>query len=419
MLVQCFDHCLFVLARLILRAHAEQKVSTSLPGVGTPRFPRRRQEEYAGSSSRRSNMTGELDPRCLTPDASLNRVRIVDLPGVALSPEVCDALAYDLLSTPAVANHLRSRADQLGLAAVRAADPDVLLRRFDGCFEHPDSEIRTEAEEVARQIGAYLGYVILTLRRGDSANRAARTEWGDGYWRHWAGITRVTIGGGVVAGRLGPRLGARAARTLTDAGMDDCRVQLAPWPVMMPLVGAARAMAPGGPSAVVLDFGQSYIKRARAVYDHGALASLQLLPAVPTPTADLTAEGAGRLAEHMVSVVADTWREAVHPGFPLAPTIVVSLASYIRDGRPLPRQGGPYAAMSTITDNLERWLSRRISERVGYPLEIALLHDGTAAAFACAGEERAAVITMGTALGVGFSPSADGLRPIAPGFSIT
>ncbi len=56
---------------------------------------------------------------------------------------------------------------------------------------------------------------------------------------------------------------------------------------------------------------------------------------------------------------------------------------------------------------------------VALPPEVALLHDGTAAALACAGEERAAVITMGTALGVGFSPSADGLRPIAPGFSIT
>ena len=363
-------------------------------------------------------MTRELDPRRLTPDASLNRVRIVDLPGVSLPPEVRNALAYDLLSAAALANQLRSRADQLGLAAVRDAVPDVLLRRFDACFDHPEAEIRARAEEIARQLGAYLGYVILTLRRGDSANRAARPEWGDGYWRHWASITWVTIGGGVVAGRLGPRLVAHAVRTMTDARMDDCRVQLAPWPVLMPLVGAARAMVPGGPSAVVLDFGQSYIKRARAVYDQSALASLHLLPAVPTPLADMTVEGAGRLAEYMVSVVADTWREAVHPGVPLAPTIVISLASYIRDGRPLPRQGGPYAAMSPITDNLERWLCRRISERVGYPLGVALLHDGTAAALACAGEERAAVITMGTALGVGFSPPADSLRPIASGFSI-
>ena len=364
-------------------------------------------------------MTGGLDPHRLTPVASLNRVRIVDLPGVVLPPEVCGAVACDLLSAPALADHLRSRAGQLGLSAVRAAEPDVLLRRFDECFEHPDSTIRAAAEGVARQFGAYLGYVLLTLKRGDSANRAVRPEWGDGYWRHWGGVTRVRIGGGVVAGRLGPRLVAHAAQTLTDAGIDDCGVQLARWPTLLPLVGAARVMPPAGPSAVVLDFGHSFIKRACAEYHHDTLTALRLLPAVPTPPTELTTEGVGRLAQYVASVVADTQCEAADPGVALAPTVVVSLAAYVRDGQPLLRTGDPFAAMATIAGNLEVWLSERASERAGQPLEVVLRHDGTAAAYACAGVERAAVITMGTALGVGFSPPADGLRPIGPGFSIT
>jgi hypothetical protein len=49
---------------------------------------------------------------------------------------------------------------------------------------------------------------------------------------------------------------------------------------------------------------------------------------------------------------------------------------------------------------------------------VALIHDGTAAARAYAGEMRAAVITLGTALGVGFPPTSGGLRPIASFFAV-
>jgi len=47
------------------------------------------------------------------------------------------------------------------------------------------------------------------------------------------------------------------------------------------------------------------------------------------------------------------------------------------------------------------------------------LHDGTAAARAYAGEANAAVITLGTALGVGFPSRYDRLRPLEPGFSVS
>lgn len=51
-------------------------------------------------------------------------------------------------------------------------------------------------------------------------------------------------------------------------------------------------------------------------------------------------------------------------------------------------------------------------------LDVRLLHDGTAAASAMAGEAHAAVITLGTALGVGFPPGAGSCRPLAPGFLV-
>ena len=63
---------------------------------------------------------------------------------------------------------------------------------------------------------------------------------------------------------------------------------------------------------------------------------------------------------------------------------------------------------------LADWLAEPIGERTDRDLRVSLVHDGTAAARAYAGVERAAVVTMGTALGVGFSPPAEMVRPLAP-----
>jgi hypothetical protein len=62
-----------------------------------------------------------------------------------------------------------------------------------------------------------------------------------------------------------------------------------------------------------------------------------------------------------------------------------------------------------ITENLQAELTRRVGAELGEAIDVSLVHDGTAAATAYAGASNAAVITVGTALGVGFPPPADGL----------
>jgi hypothetical protein len=55
-------------------------------------------------------MSMALDPERLTPGASLNRVRIVDLPGVALEDTIRGRTAYDLLAARALADEARRHA---------------------------------------------------------------------------------------------------------------------------------------------------------------------------------------------------------------------------------------------------------------------------------------------------------------------
>ena len=105
---------------------------------------------------------------------------------------------------------------------------------------------------------------MLTLKRGDAVNRAARPEWDDSYWGYWAGIRQIWVGGGVLSGRLGPLAVEAAAAMLVAGGVTDCTVTLAAQPGILPLLGAARAVPPGSATAAVLDFGGTAIKRGIA-----------------------------------------------------------------------------------------------------------------------------------------------------------
>ena len=366
-----------------------------------------------------------IDPANLTPAVSLNRLRISDLPGSVLPAEVRGRTVYEFLSASALADRVRQQGLALGLGDLTGTDTDTALRHFDGCFNAAEPHIRAVADAEARRFGQYLGYVILALRRGDQVNREARLDWDDSYWAHWAAITTIDVGGGVVSGRLGSSLVAHAAHTLRQAGMDECAIRLAAWPMLLPLIGAARSVPSTCQAALVFDFGQSFVKRACGHYSGGTLTALKCIPSVPIRDstvvirAEPTVAQVQHLAEQMVEIMAATWQLAEDAGYHLAPVLCASIASYMRDGQPLPRQGGPYAALHMLSPNLEQWLAQRLNARLDRSFAVQLIHDGTAAARAQAGTAHAAVITVGTALGISFPPTAVGLRPIVAALTVS
>ena len=354
-------------------------------------------------------MNAPFNPDQLTPSVSLNRVRIVDLPGVALESSVKGKTAYELLSAQALTPYLREHAGALGLDAGLSDGVDLPVA-FDRCFEADDEHIRAAAEDAAGHFGRRLGYLILTLKRGDAANRRAREEWDDSYWAYWASIREIWLGGGLVSGHLGRRLRQYAQTVLAEAGATDCALHLSAYPSVLPLVGAARCFLPESQAGLVFDFGQSYIKRACALYESGTLVALRLLSPLATGRAGLAEDSADqsrRWAERIIDVMADTWQAARLSGLAPAPVMVASIASYVVDGQPAAYDRGIYAQLRAISDNLGRWLAQHVGERVERPVEISLLHDGTAAARTYAGTAHAAVIMLGTALGIGFPPRTD------------
>jgi hypothetical protein len=140
---------------------------------------------------------------------------------------------------------------------------------------------------------------------------------------------------------------------------------------------------------------------------------LALEPPLPALGALEPAAHARAIAE----LLADAWatHAATHA---LAPVIVCAIACYTSAGAPLPRQGSAYAALGAVSPNLSRWLAAEVSGRLGREVEIRLVHDGTAAARTYAGTPGTAVITLGTALGVGFAGADADYRPIEPGLTV-
>ncbi len=359
--------------------------------------------------------------------ASINRIRIVGLGAITLDAAVHGEQAYHLLSVPALIRYALERAEALGLPSgygemppespiVRREVPRWVVR----ALESPDPRRREAAQEIARRLGRNLGYILLTLKRGDRINRLARPDWGPDEWQQWAGVRTVWLGGGILSGQLGSLLLQHARALLRGVGYGDViHVYLLSVPAVMGLLGAARYLPVGQGQALCLDFGQTSVKRAVVTCVDGRLAALHTFPSLPVPWGWTNTPHAGDALDPQdvlaftVETLCGTYRMARRAGFQPSSEVVASVAAYVRGGR---LEGhGMYARMTRIASDVRGLVAERAICDGWRPRPVRFIHDGTAAAALLAGQRASAVILVGTALGVGFPPaSATGLRLLAP-----
>jgi len=358
----------------------------------------------------------------LDPSWSLNRVLIADLPNLPLPGDVKGKTAYELVSAKCFTQMIRERSDVLGLDSSQS---DHALRlEFESCLGSRKPSTHDAAVEIVRILGRNLGYVLLTLKRGDPINRAARPEWSESHWQHWSGIKRVWLGGGLVSGNVGAELVWHASRVMREGDVADLVLRVSPFGVVLPLIGAARHVPPGSDAAVVLDFGSTMIKRALVSFEDDRLIRACRLPSRQVSWASVgsldeaTPQAVQDLISDMASIIAETWTQGQMTGQSLAGTIPMCIAAYVQGGNPMHAQAGTYMQTNLVADNLEDALGQMVSDQLGKPIRVELLHDGTAAAAVYSGEPHSAVITLGTALGIGFPGEETALRPLASGFEL-
>lgn len=359
----------------------------------------------------------------LSPHNSINRVQIVDLPGLPIDPEVRGQCASHLLSNRAVVRYARERAEALKLPVDLAQDDlqaRLELPRFvDDCLRSRDQTARAAAQAIGRRLGRNLGHILLTLHRGDRVNRAARPDWKAQDWKRWAKIQRVWLGGGLMSGRLGELIVEQARAFLVEVGYEGLpQAALTFHPGDVTLLGAGRYLPPTLRHALCLDFGHTLVKRAGLVFEHGVLVRLHCYTPLPTDQTGLGApRGSSSIAgrwvlDFVANAVAQTWSDSLADGLAPDPDIMLSVAAYVQGGQLLGK--GLYANLNELADDARPLLAEAVRGRTGGAVRVHMIHDGTAASAVYAGTPNAAVILLGTAVGIGFPPvEGRGLRSLA------
>ena len=364
------------------------------------------------------------------PSASLNRVQIMDLPGLPLDEAVRGRRGDELVSNRALMALAADHVVALGLLPEDLPPVTPLLTRsdvrvrdqvariVDAALAGADPTRRAAAEVITRRLGRNLAWLLVTLHRGDAANRAVRPDWQAADWEKWAAVRRVWLGGGLTSGRLGEAIAAEARDGLAELGCGQIEVGLSPYRDLIALIGAARTLEARDRTVLGFDFGHTLVKRAVLTYRNAALQAIDPLPprladwqAIYPPEEDEAALGCTVL-DFMAGAICETAAEVPQA----EPFAVVSVAAYKQQGQLM--GNGPYASIhaSAADAPADRILAAAISERAGYPVGVRSLHDGTAAALAHAGTAHSTVIMLGTALGVGFPPATeDALCAIAFG----
>lgn len=348
-----------------------------------------------------------------SPHVSLNRAVVADLPGTPVDDEVRGRTGFELLSVAAMTRLARLRTAELSLPEPLQQDGRrtraELPRFIAASLESPDPQARGAANDIARRLGRNLGHLLLALHRGDAANRAARPDWTGADWDGWAGVKRVWLAGGLTSGILGDAILRYAREWLAEVGSPHAmEIRISPHRGATSLVGAARFLPDAPGHYLAFDFGQTSAKRGIVTVSGSAIRELTLLP--PTLSAcerpvfpDPDPIGTGRRHKtFVVDTICATIGAARERGLALMPDIMLCLAAYVDGGRLVGL--GDFNSLMQLAPDARALLAGALADRTGAAHRIRLIHDGTAAAAVFAGQPHAAVIALGSALGVGFPP---------------
>jgi hypothetical protein len=353
----------------------------------------------------------EFDPYHLRPLASLNRRRLIALPG--LDEEDVGKSGLELLSKAALVDLIRPHVQDLQLEGTPDGDlPLALNAILSGPDRTRGARASAIAASLAAQHGRLVGYLIASILLSPRGLSEPMVDWERAYLAHWRDRAQeIVLGGGRANGRLGMMIRDAAQEALVRCGQER-RLSLADHPSYLPVIGAARCVPIcGDDAAAVFDFGGSQAKRGIAVYDRrGALCRLRVLPS--RDISHLTQGGrTAELGAEMVAIIAETM-QAVKPSRTLASTIVCSVAAYVENGEPVRLDRGAYTRLHRLAPDIRAWFNARVGAQVEF------VHDCDIAACALAGRPNAAVLMLGSALGVGFVPPAQGFRPLAERFTL-
>lgn len=332
---------------------------------------------------------------------SMNQVYLATLPDQVVSISHQGRRSFSLLSLNSLLESIRNYASALGIEA----DETDLVAALNARIHHENDQIRMVARQIAVRYGHSLAIVLLTLKQGKPENRAARHDWSEAHWGYWANIDTVWLGGGLAAGNMGDIVTRAAQSLIHELGYSDYRIQLAPQGANLALVGTQKLLTQHEKPSLLFDFGHTTIKRGICV--HGEMVYLPTVSAY-CPGGKYRAGTPSEAEEqlgYMLQVIRQTWEETKRDGYALSDEMAVSLACYLYEGHPAPQDLGCYGQLQLLAPHLKTFLVSQFSQTLEQEINLHLIHDGTAAALVYDGSPNTAVLTLGTAVGIGFPSS--------------
>ncbi|HEV2759136.1 MAG TPA: hypothetical protein VGV86_06160 [Acidimicrobiales bacterium] len=279
----------------------------------------------------------------------------------------------------------------LATAGLPVPQPERLADQLGELRSSADAKVGRLAAGVLRAYGVRLGALLATLKDPRTPAQQGGTLVRRAYLEHWLGIERVWLGGGLLVGDGASDIVAGARQLLSLAGVVlDVRVGRAP--AVLPLLGAARMLDRHDGRALVVDAGHSSIKGAVAVIEGAAVIALELLSPTPAPMSGGRDPAEAALVS-AVATFAAVLRSKGHR------RVTVSVASYLDDGAPVDDDRSIYGG---VTPDGIRHL---VAAATGEDMCVEFIHDGSASALGVADSRPSAVVTVGTWLGIGFTPS--------------
>lgn len=332
--------------------------------------------------------------------ASINRLFIKELPLYGVDDEVQGKKVSQIFSTGIIAADIRKNAEKLNLNCSDLSDGEVIAGMMKALADGNEEALR-----ISVKYGRRLGLILLSLKTGLKANRAARADWNDECWDYWERLKNIILVGGLTSGILGAIFKAEALWVFEKAGIEPYKFIMFDNASYIGVMGCASALKEKDGSFLVFDFGQTSLKRSVIKKRRGEIIETKTLKSQPSKfmetefqSKDEERDTAIKLSSYLVNRIFDTINEIPDE---INNEIIISIANYVSDGVLLHPSGG-YSKLSLIYPNYAEYLENELSGLLRRHISVRLIHDATAAALYFSDYTDCACITLGTAFGIGF-----------------
>ena len=344
----------------------------------------------------------------VTASCSVNRVRLAKLPLYGIEDDIEGLTVKEFFCTQLFIDEIKKNADilRIDLSGVNEKKlPKILAKRLDD----EDENVANAAKNIVKKFGNRLGLLFLALKKGEPENRLAREDWTNEHWDYWSQISDIILVGGLASGRIGEILREQVNEIFSMANTTPYNIFLYDNSADVGVLGCATQISEKDGVNVVMDFGQTNIKRCFVTKSNGQIIDVKPLEPYPSqymdwemPSDEERLRQAQKLHKYLIRAIEDTYNEAkTHTGTEPNREIVISIASYTVDGVLNDERSG-YSKLCSLGKNYAECLWWDLSGRLRKDVVVKLIHDGTAIALNFGDRKNTICLSLGSFFGVGF-----------------